>query len=662
MQLVKVGQRFVALSSYEERHIPKDAGFRWDAAAKRWWTDQPTKARALAGYASEELRAEIGGALAAAHTARVESVQASAARDSDAVLPCPEGRAYLPYQRAGIAFALARQNVLFGDDMGLGKTIQAIGTISADESVEQVLIICPASLKLNWARELGRWLTRPLSVGIASGDYWPATQVVIVNYDIVSRHIERIHARAWDMLICDEVHALKNAKAQRTRAILGGKGAQAIAARRRLFLTGTPILNRPSELWTLVQSLDPSGLGGNFFRFHKQYCNAYKTRYGWDFSGASNLDELQRRLRETIMIRRLKADVLTDLPAKRRQVVELAANGCGEIIGAERSAYEANAEAIERLRAEADLADAREDKAAYEAAVMALKAAQGVLFSQMSKLRHATAVAKIPYVLEHVREAVEASGKVIVFAWHADVIDAIAKEFGQAAVTVTGQTAIEKRQAAVDRFQTDPTCTLFVGNILAAGVGLTLTAASHVIFAELDWRPAMITQAEDRAHRIGQRESVLVQHIVFDGSLDATMAQRIVEKQAIIDAALDRGMAPPEEEDTSLPDIVAQVAPEELSPRAPEQATAPRPVALPAMTGEQIEAVHEALRALAGMDTDRAAVRNDMGFNRYDGTIGHSLAQAERLTVKQAVLGRRIARKYVRQLGRQAVEAMGAVS
>jgi SWI/SNF-related matrix-associated actin-dependent regulator 1 of chromatin subfamily A len=545
--------------------------------------------------------------------------------------------------------------------MGLGKTIQAIGTISADESVTNILIICPASLKLNWARELGRWLTRPLSVGIASGDYWPATQVVIINYDIVGRHIERIHARAWDMLICDEVHALKNAKAQRTKAILGGKGAQAIAARRRLFLTGTPILNRPSELWTLVQSLDPRGLGSNFFRFHKQYCNAYKTRYGWDFSGASNLDELQRRLRETIMIRRLKADVLTDLPPKRRQVVELAANGCGDIVGAERSAYEANSEAIERLRAEADLADAREDREAYEAAVMALRAAQGVLFSQMSKLRHATAVAKIPYVLEHVREAVEASGKVIVFAWHADVIEAIAQEFGQAAVTVTGQTPVEKRQAAVDRFQTDPTCTLFLGNILAAGVGLTLTAAAHVIFAELDWRPAMITQAEDRAHRIGQRESVLVQHIVFDGSLDATMAQKIVEKQAIIDAALDQGMAPPEDLEP-LPDMVPQSAPEEAVARSVEQATAPRPVALPAMTSDQIEAVHEAMRALAGMDADRARERNGMGFNRYDGTVGHSLAQAERLTVKQAVLGRRIARKYVRQLGREAVEAMGALS
>jgi SWI/SNF-related matrix-associated actin-dependent regulator 1 of chromatin subfamily A len=160
-------------------------------------------------------------------------------------------------------------------------------------------------------------------------------------------------------------------------------------------------------------------------------------------------------------------------------------------------------------------------------------------------MRHATALAKVPLVVEHLVAALEESPKIVVFAHHRDVIAALAAEFPGRVVTLTGNDSPEARQAAVDRFQTDPECSLFIGSITAAGLGLTLTAAAHVVFAELDWVPANMTQAEDRTHRIGQRESVLVQHIVLESSLDASMVRTLLKKQQVIDEAVD-GAAPEE--------------------------------------------------------------------------------------------------------------------
>ncbi len=541
-------------------------------------------------------------------------------------------------------------------------TIQAIGVINGDPSIKRVLVICPNTLKINWRSEMRKWLVEPKQIGIVfAGGVFPNTPIVIINYDIVSRYRPAIDRVEWDLLIADEAHALKSSRAQRTKAVLGGgkKGdgrVEPIQARRRLMLTGTPILNRPAEIWTLIHALDPRGIGGDFWRFHRRYCNAHQTRYGWDMTGASNLDELQRVLRESVMVRRLKNEVLTDLPAKRRQLVEISPNGATDIVAHEMTAFQRANDRLAEIRARVALADAAEDEAAYKAAVDELRAAQGVMFTEMSKVRHETAVAKIPYVIEHLKEAVEASGKVVLFAHHLDVIQAIAAEFGSAAVTLTGQTNVNDRQAAVDRFQNDPTCTLFVGNILAAGVGITLTASSHVVFAELDWRPAMITQAEDRTHRIGQKNSVLVQHLVFDGSLDAKMAKTIVDKQSIIDAALDVGMAPPEPEiEFDLAQATQPATQSQNPPRTAESVPALAPLA-----PEQVEAVLTALRRLAAMDTDNARELNGVGFSKVDTIIGKDLAMRSSLSVKQAHLGRRIARKYRRQIGDQLVAAMGA--
>lgn len=409
-----------------------------------------------------------------------------------------------------------------------------------------------------------------------------------------------------------------------------------IAAKRKIFLSGTPILNRPKELWTIAKACAPHKFT-NYWAYATRYCGGHRGRFGFDDTGATNLDELQEILRTEFMVRRLKADVLKDLPAKRRQVVEFPMNGAAGAVKAEQATLKAQMNALTPLRLAVELAKASDDPAEYKAAVERLRDGASHAFQEIAAARRDTAIAKIPYVLEHLANC---SGKVIVFAHHKAVIDALMAELGDSAVKITGDTEMHARQRAVDRFQNDPTCQYFVGNIKAAGVGLTLTASSHVVFAELTYVPAEIQQAEDRAHRIGQRNSVLVQHLVLEGSIDANMSRAIVEKMGVIEKALD--------EHIELPDLDQPLLPDEPVTRA----FTPKQIAKEAMvlTPDQIDAIHSGLRILAAMDLDHASQRNDVGFNRMDTEIGCSLAGRGTLTPKQAALGHKLVNKYRRQL------------
>ena len=604
------GDRFVARFpfSYETKDVVKNAGFRFDGERKVWYT------------ADASVAAKLDPTISAAQVA------SSRATDAMINIAVPPGLAYLPYQRAGIAYAMDRPNVLIADEMGLGKTVEALGVINADYSIKRVLVICPASLKINWHREAEKWRTRYMRVEIANGSAgraageeaaFPDADIVIINYDILAKHRDAIDRVQWDLLIVDEAHYLKNPKAQRTRLVLGhwdkdeAKRIQPIQARRRLFLTGTPIVNRPVELWPLIQAMNPTGMGrAGFMKYATRYCNATKTRFGWDFSGASNLDELQRRLRESVMVRRLKEDVLTELPAKRRQIMVMPAPDDLKVVLAEEiEAYDA-----------------------YEAAKDAGLTERTAAFTVLSDLRHKTALKKVPLAVDHIETMLEEVGKLVVFAHHHDVIEDLCEglqEYG--VVSLTGEDGMKARQEAVDRFQTDPACRVFVGSIQAAGVGLTLTAAQTAVFVEMDWVPGVMSQAEDRLHRIGQTGSVLVQHLVLDDSLDARMARVIVEKQAVIEQALDSG-------GESLP-----IAP------APTTTTTPAPATTPELSHEQIAAIHEGLRILAGV-CDGAVERDGCGFNANDAAFGHSLAASPSLSQKQAMAARRMIILYQRQL------------
>lgn len=552
----------------------KQARWRWDPSKQTWYTDDPNRVVPFRTICTPGAQEHMNGAtneVAERMSLAQTSLAMSSATDWDIQIPSPAGLEYLPYQKAGIAYASMRPNTLIGDDMGLGKTIQAIGLANLHSDIQRVLVICPATLRLNWAREWKKWDVHGRTVGVVMGgqlrkattrqyaadgitlrEGFVSTGVVVVNYDILRKHLDDIHSIDWDLLIVDECHYLKNPKAQRTRNVLGKwskdeeKRIPAIEAKRRVMLTGTAIQNRPIELWPVAHSLDHT-VFPKFMRFAHRYCAAHETRFGWDFTGLSNLEELGRLIRESFFIRRLKKDVLKDLPPKVRQVLALPANGLHDLVQQETVLYDMTNTEVARIKAE--LETLKEGTEEYNAAVARLREAEKVLFTEMSAVRHEVALAKVPKVVDHIVGVLDNVDKVVVFAHHTDVVETIVNNLTAFnPVVITGKTPAHVRQENVDRFQNDPDCRVFVGNIQAAGTGITLTAASTVVFAELDWVPGNLTQAEDRCHRIGTTDTVLVQHIVLDGSLDARMAKIVVDKQVVIDTVLDTPQVRPPKE------------------------------------------------------------------------------------------------------------------
>lgn len=512
----------------EIKECVKSAGARWDKDFKRW-----TLSSSLVKVAREiaetwNFRAD---GLDEAEKKVRESMAASRATDSDIEIPAPPGLSYLPYQKGGIAYSIKRKDVLIGDEMGLGKTIQALGILNASPEIKRALVVCPASLKLNWQREAEKWLVekKPVFVLPSKGDLPGAGPVlVIVNYEIVPKRKE-LFSGTWDIVIFDESHYLKNPKAQRTIATIGKGRKGGIPAKRRIFLSGTPLLNRPVELWPVLEA---TGTFQNFWYYAKRYCDARQSNYGWDMNGASNLKELQTILREKLMVRRLKKDVLTELPAKRRQILPWQPE-----TREEKEALKAEIEAIKAAKkAKTDMRTAEKE------AVNGLKEVYSRTLAEIAVARHRTALVKLPRVIDLVTGLLEDGEveKIIVFAHHLDVIKGLKdglKDFRP--VSLSGEDSIEARQAAVDAFQNDPSVKVFIGGIRAAGVGITLTAASTVIFAELDWTPGAMMQAEDRAHRIGQENSVLILHPLLNKSVDAKLAKTLIRKQEIIEKTLD---------------------------------------------------------------------------------------------------------------------------
>ncbi|HQQ00757.1 MAG TPA: DEAD/DEAH box helicase [bacterium] len=629
---------FVAISEYREKDTLKSAGFWWDRDGKRWYTYDPLVAAQLIDHADDVVKAEIEKAKG--------TLAESRATDADVEIPVPDGLTYMPFQKAGISYGMNRDAVLIGDEMGLGKTIQAIGIINAMPKPKRVLVICPASLKINWKREMQKWLIHKMPIEIVNGGGLKKTGVNIINYDVLRKYpVDEVE---WDVLIVDECHYLKNPKALRTQAVLGTEKRKdveekkGITARKRILLTGTPIVNRPVELFPIIHYLNPEEFP-KFFPYALRYCNAIQTRYGWDMSGSSNLGELQNRLRRTVMVRRLKKDVLTELPPKVRQIVEIPSNGCTGSIEKEKATWSNMRKRLEDLRFAVEMAKAKSE-AAYQDAVSRLREGAQAAFEEFSAVRLETAMAKIPHVVDFLNEILESTDKVVVFAHHHDVVDALKEAFPGNSVVLTGRENQIVRQEAVDRFQSDPTVNVFIGSITAAGVGITLTASSHVVFAELDWVPGNMSQAEDRCHRIGQTDSVFVQHFVLEESIDARMARTLISKQAVIDAAMDADVEIKKIPVLPLPEIEECATAKRSRKEIQEEAVK--------LTPEQIQAVHTALRIVQGV-CDRAQELDGMGFNRFDVRMGHALAWEESLTPQQAAIGRRIVMKYKKQYGQE---------
>lgn len=450
---------------------------------------------------------------------------------------CPIHKMHiLKFQIDGIREMLARPgNILLADEMGLGKTVEVCGYINAINP-DRLLVGCPNNAKLIWKKHFEDLLIRKYDIEVAYTNLYMFGDCVIMNYEAITKWSDALKRQEWDIIIGDEGHYLKTPNAKRSRAFYAIHGKKAI------LITGTPIVNYPYELFSLIHYLDRENWP-EYGRFEAAFGSRSSDRLG------RNLNRLNAMLRATIMTRRLKKDVLAELPRKRRQIVEFEVpDEAKALINEEKRLFQQftaghdmeSVKWINALRNESDIAEGDFDWAAI---IEELKFTRKFAFEEMAKLAHLIGKAKVPLAIEHIENALEAREKVVVFGHHRGVLTTIYEKFKPGSVLLLGGNRDQAltTQQAVDRFTEDEECRVFVAQVSIAQ-GYSIKGSSTVIFIEEDWVPGTMTQAEDRAHGIGRGDadakSMLIQHLVFEDSLDTYKAKLTIKKQKSIDRAV----------------------------------------------------------------------------------------------------------------------------
>lgn len=511
----------------------------WRLQAGEWVTPDPDLVIPFVDYFSPALLASLGG---------------DEPQQTFDIVKKPGAPDPFPFQLEDVNYILQRKDTLLAEDAGLGKsliTLLAMNTMG----VESTLLICPAVAKYNWAlKEIPKWLSLNLSVGVVEGDDWVDTDIVIINYDILMRHKPKMR-RTWDLLVCDESHRLKNMEAQRTKMVLGGtmkmkdsvalelgfKPAKKqhqyiidpIVAPKRIFATATP-MNRPKDLWTICKAFDPTGLGADWFKFHRRYCSAVRTPFGWDINGADNLGELGARMRDRFMTRHENP---IELPPFREQVFLLPPVKI--ILSEEETFVQENIDALlslSKASGRALPAEPTVEDYLYMLGVSFLESPALIgkpefkpLFNKFSLIREKTGIAKVPHVVDFIKDKSD-DGEIplVCFAYHRTVMDKLIEAFPKCAYVMGGMSS-KKRDQMVNLFQSGEV-NYFFGNIDAAGESITLTRANVGCFAEMDWRGTAMIQARKRIHRITQIHPVSMYYLCAAKSFDAYVSETAVEK------------------------------------------------------------------------------------------------------------------------------------
>jgi SWI/SNF-related matrix-associated actin-dependent regulator 1 of chromatin subfamily A len=450
------------------------------------------------------------------HAQAAGLVELSAATEAplDDSVPPTLGGELKPFQRAGVRYLLRQRRAFLADEQGLGKTIEALATLEADGAYPAI-VVCPASLKLNWLAELERWLphrsAQALSGTSASAPIEPA-DVTVVNYDIVAGRLSALSAIAPRALVLDESHYCKNAAAKRTQAVQQLSGAVPRDGL-VLALTGTPVMNRPPELISQLRILGRLADFGSGAQFGKR------------FRGADAHLRLHWHLRARCFARRLKADVLPQLPAKTRAVVPIELDNEPEYRLAEK-------DLIAWLQSQP--LDLHELDARVAAALRAER------LVRLNALKLLAARGKLHSALAWIHDFCSSGERLVVFAHHREIQRALLERFPHA-LHILGQDSPVARDAALRAFQEpdDGHNQLIICSIEVAGHGITLTRASNVAFLELDWTPAKHDQAEDRCHRFGQEDTVNASYLLAAGTVDETIATLLERKRAVIGAVTD---------------------------------------------------------------------------------------------------------------------------
>ena len=409
------------------------------------------------------------------------------------------------FQMEGIKFGINHHcRFLLADEMGVGKTLQAISLAYIYRESWPVLVVCPGSMKYNWKGEIQTWLgLKDYRINIINSSRQKLSQEAyfyIISYDLMRNVIRKMRQMTFDFVILDEAHSIKNKDSLRAKNIL----PIAVRAKRLIIMTGTPLLAKPYEGYPLLYALRPD-IFCYFKKFAYRYCDPQPTPMGINWSGTSNTKELHWIL-SCLMVRRLKSDVLNQLPPKRRQKIEIATN--------EKVIHE-----LKRTRKN-------------------VKGRKGTL-----ECYTLTSKAKIEGVLAYISDIIDAKEKFIVFAYHHEMLDALEKLCKEKRIDymrIDGTTKQETRYQYVNYFQMNKSCQVAILSIIAASTGITLTAAHMVIFAELTWTPSIMIQAEDRVHRIGQKsEFVDIKYLYGKETLDDFILDKLQKKLTIVSTTLD---------------------------------------------------------------------------------------------------------------------------
>jgi SWI/SNF-related matrix-associated actin-dependent regulator of chromatin subfamily A-like protein 1 len=432
----------------------------------------------------------------------------------DYLVPPTLGGELKPFQRAGVSYLLSQRRAFLADEQGLGKTIEALATLEADGAYPAI-VVCPASLKLNWLRELSLWLPGRRAQAL-SGTRTDApierADVTVVNYDIVAGRLPALQALGPRALVLDESHYCKNAAAKRTQAVQQLSAAVPLDGL-VLALTGTPVMNRPPELISQLRILGRLADFGSGAQFGKR------------FRGADAHLRLHWHLRARCFARRLKADVLPQLPAKTRGVVPIELDNEPEYRLAER-------DLVAWLQSQPF--DLRELDAKVAAALRAER------LVRLNALKLLAARGKLHAALAWIHDFCSSGERLVVFAHHREIQRALLERFPHA-LHILGEDSPTARDAALRAFQEpdDANNQLIVCSIEVAGHGITLTRSSNVAFLELDWTPAKHDQAEDRCHRFGQQDTVNATYLLAAGTVDETIGALLERKRAVIGAVTD---------------------------------------------------------------------------------------------------------------------------
>jgi len=433
-----------------------------------------------------------------------------------------EHRPPLLHQKEAIECLVGSKRFILADDMGLGKTTSTI-IAALETGIKKVLIICPASLKINWQREIENYTDRSVYIAECK-NFSIEHDFVIVNYDILKNFYDikdkensLITKGNFDLIIIDEAHYIQNGQAQRTKLV----NSFSKNAKRLWLLTGTPMTSRPMNYYNLLNLIE-SPVSQNWVAYAIRYCQGYQFNAGkrkvWNVTGASNLEELRDRTSRQVL-RRLKTDVL-DLPEKIISPVYLRLKSklYEGLMGDYYDWYNKNPDESSSLT---------------------------VQFSKLMKVRQVIAEEKINNTIELAENIIEQDKKVIIFTNFTDTLNKIADHFGKQAVRLDGSTSKPQRQYAVDQFQENDKIKVFVGNLKAAGVGLTLTAAEAVIMNDLSFVPSDHSQAEDRAYRYGQKSNVSIYYPIFENTIEGAIYDILIKKKNIFETVmgdnLDRG-------------------------------------------------------------------------------------------------------------------------